>query len=194
MMRWLFWAKVGTCHFPSVCTNLQPPPRLQARPLFQYDRTVRIGANIQAWRLSRKQSLDAIAAKAGVSPVDLASLEADELDPSASVLLAVASALGIPPSWLYGPPRHLQFLTTDADGDELVSPSEKDIDPVFEQILQGAGQERELYVLLTAILQAEDPKLVRAAEASLRSLAKQARRATVPWQSRPPGHFEPPSD
>ncbi len=67
-------------------------------------------------------------------------------------------------------------------------------DPVLDHILQGVQGERELYVLLTAILQSGDSKLVRAAEASLRSLAKQARQATLPWQSRPSGHFEPPSD
>lgn len=33
-----------------------------------------------------------------------------------------------------------------------------------------------------------------AAEVNLRSLLKQSRQATVPRQSRPPGHFEPPSD
>jgi hypothetical protein len=54
--------------------------------------------------------------------------------------------------------------------------------------------DRSLYVLLTALMQAGDPKLLRAAEVSLRSLVKQARQATVPWQQHPPGHFEPPSD
>ncbi|MFO0729744.1 MAG: hypothetical protein U0361_01885 [Nitrospiraceae bacterium] len=51
-----------------------------------------------------------------------------------------------------------------------------------------------MFVLVTALLQSGDPKLLRAAEVSLRSLVKQAKQATVPWQSRPPGHFEPPSD
>jgi len=68
------------------------------------------------------------------------------------------------------------------------------VDPVMERILLGAHQERELYVLLTVLLQSGEPKLVKAAEASLRSLVKQSRQASVPWQSRPPGHFEPPSD
>ena len=54
--------------------------------------------------------------------------------------------------------------------------------------------DRSLYVLLTALMQAGDPKLLRAAEMSLRSLVKQSRQATVPWQQRPSGHFEPPND
>ncbi|TKS60400.1 MAG: hypothetical protein EWM72_01438 [Nitrospira sp.] len=53
---------------------------------------------------------------------------------------------------------------------------------------------RSLYVLLTALIQAGDPKLLRAAEVSLRSLVKQSRQAAAPWQQRPSGHFEPPSD
>jgi len=65
---------------------------------------------------------------------------------------------------------------------------------VTERVLRGARHERELYVLLTALLQSGDPKLLLAAETSLRSLVKQARRPTIPWQSRPSGHFEPPSD
>ena len=44
-----------------------------------------------------------------------------------------------------------------------------------ELMLQGSRQDRELYVLLTVLLQSGEPKLVRAAEASLRSLVKQAR-------------------
>ena len=67
-------------------------------------------------------------------------------------------------------------------------------DPVTGHILRGNRQSQELYVLLTALLQSGEPKLLRAAEVNLRSLVKQAKTTTVPWQSRPPGHFEPPSD
>ncbi|TLY16734.1 MAG: XRE family transcriptional regulator, partial [Nitrospirae bacterium] len=35
---------------------------------------------------------------------------------------------------------------------------------------------------------------LRAAEVSLQSLVKQSKQTTVPWQTRPPGHFEPPAD
>ena len=63
-----------------------------------------------------------------------------------------------------------------------------------ERILHGKQVDQELYVLLTSLLRHGEPKLIRAAEVNLRSLLKQARTATVPWQSRPSGHFEPPSD
>ena len=62
------------------------------------------------------------------------------------------------------------------------------------QILQENQTGQDLYALLTALLRHGDAKLIRAAEVNLRSLLKQARTADVPWQSRPPGHFEPPSD
>jgi transcriptional regulator with XRE-family HTH domain len=153
-----------------------------------------IGSNIQAWRVSRGHSVTALAAKAGL-PVDvLEAIETGQLDPPLSVMEAVATALGIPPSWLYSDPKHLALLTADPDGDESDLPSPDTADPVIERILIAAQQERELYVLLTRLLHAGDPKLIRAAEVSLRSLVKQAKQATVPWQSRPPGHFEPPSD
>ena len=48
--------------------------------------------------------------------------------------------------------------------------------------------------LLTSLLRHGEPKLLRAAEVNLRSLLKQARTSTVPWQNRPSGHFEPPND
>jgi transcriptional regulator with XRE-family HTH domain len=153
-----------------------------------------IGLNIQAWRVSRRHSLMALATKAGLPVESLESIEAGQADPSLSVMEAVASALGVPPSWLHGDPKHLELLTADSDGDAADSPSLDSIDPVIERILIAAQHERELYVLLTRLLQADDPKLIRAAEVSLRSLVKQAKQATVPWQSRQPGHFEPPSD
>ena len=99
-----------------------------------------------------------------------------------------------------GAARHLRFLfpycRTDAqqDGDQVIAVMRTGADPVLERILVAAGHDRSLYVLLTALMQSSDPKLLRAAEVSLRSLVKQSKQATVPWQSRPPGHFEPPSD
>lgn len=153
-----------------------------------------LGANIQAWRLSRKQSLERVASIANLAPSCLQAIESGEQDPSASSLEAVATALNIPTSWLYVHPKHLELLMTDTDGETLAAPSHDSVDPVLEHVLQGMHRERELYVLLTVILQSSDPKLLMAAEASLRSLAKQAKRSTIPWQSRQPGHFEPPSD
>ncbi|WP_447976817.1 helix-turn-helix domain-containing protein [Candidatus Nitrospira bockiana] len=152
-----------------------------------------IGRFIQAWRVSRGQSLSALAAHSGVSLETLEAIERDETDPSLSTVEALAKAFGIPASWLYADPRHLELLAEE-DGDETDGSSPPGVDPVIERILTAAHQERELFALLTRLLQSGDPKLIRAAEVSLRSLVKQSRQATVPWQSRPPGHFEPPSD
>ena len=148
--------------------------------------------NIRGWRLSRQQSVAVIAAKAGIPPDTLEAIESGEQDPSASMVEALASAIGIPAAWLYSDPKHLELLIEDdEDRNAAVSGG---LDPVRERVLLGAREDVELYVLLTAILQTGEPKLRLAAEASLRSLAKQAKQPTVPWQSRPPGHFEPPSD
>jgi transcriptional regulator with XRE-family HTH domain len=152
------------------------------------------GRNIQAWRVSRGHSVPGLAARAGVPPDTLEAVESGECDPSVSMLDTLASALGIPAAWMFADPKHLDLLTTDSDGDVTEAPERDHPDPVTERILQSAGRERELYVLLTVLLQNGDPGVIRAAEASLRSLVKQARRPTVPWQSRPSGHFEPPSD
>jgi hypothetical protein len=110
------------------------------------------------------------------------------------MLETLAAAIGIPAGWMFGDPKHLELLTTDPDGEVTDAPGPDALDPVTERILRSARYERELYVLLTVLLRSGDPKLMRAAEASLRSLVKQSRQPTVPWQSRPSGHFEPPSD
>lgn len=151
-----------------------------------------IASNIQAWRLSKRQPVTALAERAGLPVESLEAIEAGELDPSASTLETLASAIGVPVSWLYGDPGHLERLL-DAD-ERAESVQAGTVDPVTERILLGSREEHELYVLLTSILMSGEPKLRLAVEASLRSLAKQAKQPTVPWQSRPPGHFEPPSD
>jgi len=153
-----------------------------------------IGAYVQAWRLARRQSVEALAAKAGVPSTSLEAIESGELDPMVSTLETLAAALGIPPSWLHSDPKHLNLVTADPDGDTSELLPTESIDPVTERVLLGTRQERGLYVLLTALLQSGDPKLLRAAEVSLQSLVKQSKQTTVPWQTRPPGHFEPPSD
>lgn len=135
-----------------------------------------------------------LADKAGLPVSSLETIESGEADPPLSTLTRLAAALDIPPAWLYGDPKHLTLLTRDADGDEVAPLSADSVDPVTERVLLASREERELYVLLTALLRSGEPKLLRAAEASLRSLVRQSRQATVPWQSRPPGHFEPPSD
>lgn len=123
----------------------------------------------------------------------LETIETDELDPAASTLDALAGALGIQPAWLYTDPQHLALLFTDPDGEPLEPPADS-VDPVTQRVLLAVRQDRTLFALLTTLLQSGDAKLIRAAEMSLRSLVKQSRQAAVPWQSRPPGHFEPPSD
>jgi|SRR6476620_1486169 len=153
-----------------------------------------IGSYLQAWRMSRGQSIASLAAKTGLEARSLEEIETGQVDPCVSMIETVASALGVPPAWLHGDPKQIDLLTSDADGDESDAPSVQSLDPVVERILQAAQQDRELYVLLTRVLYSGDPKLIRAAEVSLRSLVKQAKQATVPWQNRQPGHFEPPSD
>ena len=151
-----------------------------------------IGALIQAWRLSRSQSIEALSKTAGISTSHLEEIETDHTDPSAATIESVAAALQIPPAWLFDTPQSFDCLFNEADLDE--QPSTQQADPVTERILTGSRMDRSLYVMLTALMQAGDPKLLRAAEMSLRSLVKQSRQATVPWQQRPSGHFEPPSD
>jgi len=82
----------------------------------------------------------------------------------------------------------------DPDGEDSIYPDLDSPDPVTERILRGSHTDREMYVLLTSLLLHGEPKLLRAAEVNLRSLLKQARTSTVPWQNRPSGHFEPPND
>lgn len=150
-----------------------------------------IGSLIQAWRLSRRQSVEGLSEAAGISPSLLDLIEANQNDPSTATVEAVAAALQIPPSWLFDVPQSFECLFEDT-GEDDAPPS--GADPVTARILTGTRMDRSLYVLLTALMQAGDPKLLRAAEMSLRSLVKQSRQATVPWQQRPPGHFEPPND
>ncbi|HWF62889.1 MAG TPA: helix-turn-helix transcriptional regulator [Nitrospira sp.] len=151
-----------------------------------------IGLFIQGWRLYKNQSIESLSDAARISTALLEQIEADQADPTTAMIEALASALHIPPSWLFDNPRSFEYLFTDSsEGEE---PDRSQLDPVTDRILAGSHTDRSLYVLLTTLMQAGDPKLLRAAEMSLRSLIKQSRQATVPWQQRPSGHFEPPSD
>ena len=159
---------------------------------FQYHRDMAIGQQIQAWRISRGHSVDDLAAESHLLPHVIEEIEAEEVDPPASLLEAIAAALKIPPAWLFSHPTSFRTLFDDPEEDAtstLAGP-----DPVTERILAGSRMDRSLYVLLTAIMQSGEPKLLRAAEVNLRSLVKQAKQATIPWQNRPSGHFEPPND
>jgi transcriptional regulator with XRE-family HTH domain len=165
---------------------------VEAGPIIVYHRPMSIGVLIQGWRLSRKRSLQSLSDEASIPLSLLEQIEADQTDPFVSTIEALAGALGVPPSWLFGSPQSFEYLFADADADD--KPDATQIDPVTDRILTGSQSDRSLYVLLTTLMQAGDPKLLRAAEMSLRSLVKQSRQATVPWQQRPSGHFEPPSD
>ena len=151
-----------------------------------------VSLSIQAWRHERRQSVTALATKAGITTKQLESIESGEMDPPASMIAALADAICVPISWLFHHPNSVKLLLTDSDNEALDTAGSPD--PITERMLCGAQKDRELYLLLTTLLQEGDPKLLRAAEANLRSLVKQARQSTVPWQSRPSGHFEPPSD
>jgi len=151
-----------------------------------------IGSQIQAWRVSRGHSIDDLARGANLTVQMLEAMEAGEVDPSASALESLAAALKVPVAWLFTHPMAFQQLFhVDEEQDSNVPAGP---DPVTERILAGSRMDRSLYVLLTALIQSAEPKLLRAAEMSLRSLVKQSKHATVPWENRPSGHFEPPSD
>lgn len=151
-----------------------------------------IGGLILAWRVARGQSLEDVAAKANLSPIALEEIEAERVDPPASTIESLATALKVPVAWLFTHPATFEVLFERPGDEDARTPDGPD--PITDHILAGSRMDRSLYVLLTAILQSGEPKLLRAAEASLRSLVKQSHQATVPWQNRPAGHFEPPND
>ncbi|MDH5666446.1 MAG: helix-turn-helix transcriptional regulator [Nitrospira sp.] len=151
-----------------------------------------IGPMIQAWRLFQKQSLESVSDLSGLSIDQLEQIEEDQVDPSVTTLQVIAAALRIPPAWLFDSPQSFTYLFTDSEQLEDFDTSQSD--PVTVRILTGSRLNRSLYVLLTTLMEADDPKVLRTAEVSLRSLVKQSRRSAVSWQQRPSGHFEPPSD
>jgi len=149
---------------------------------------MQFGERIAAWRFARRVASDDLARRAGMEPSRLDAIERGAEDPSASTILSLASALGVPPGWLHDDPKRLLALIAD-DDEGTTGP-----DPVTERILAAADTERALFALVAQLVSAAEPRLVRAAEVSLLSLVKQIPKTTVPWESRPPGHFEPPSD
>jgi transcriptional regulator with XRE-family HTH domain len=149
---------------------------------------MRFGERIAAWRLARRVAPEDLARRAGLDPTRLEAIERGDEDPTASILTSLASGLGVPPGWLHDDPKRLLALT--ADDDEGTSGP----DPVTERILAASQTERTLFALVAQLVSAAEPRLVRAAKVSLLSLVKQIPKTTVPWESRPPGHFEPPSD
>ncbi len=150
--------------------------------------------SLQAWRKARQYSTSKLATESGVESSTIESIETGALDPSVSMVESLAKGLAIPPAWLYSTPKAIELVLGDPDGEDTIYPDLDSPDPVTERILRGNQTDREMYVLLTSLLRHGEPKLLRAAEVNLRSLLKQARTATVPWQTRPSGHFEPPND
>jgi transcriptional regulator with XRE-family HTH domain len=151
-----------------------------------------IGSQIQAWRFSRGLSSEYLAAEAGISLQALEDIEAESFDPSTGTLERLAAAMKIPVAWLFAHPSAFQLLFREPEEVEDHTPGGPD--PVTERILTSSRMDRSLYVMLTALIQSGEPKLLRAAEMSLKSLVKQSKQSTFPWQNRPSGHFEPPSD
>ncbi len=151
-----------------------------------------IGPQIQAWRLSRGFSIENLAAEADLSSHTLEEIEAEAVDPSTATLESLAAAMKIPAAWLFTHPNAFHMLFHEPD--ETESPVPDGPDPVTERILTASRMDRSLYVMLTALIQSGEPKLLRAAEMSLKSLVKQSKQSTIPWLNRPSGHFEPPSD
>jgi transcriptional regulator with XRE-family HTH domain len=121
-----------------------------------------IGSLIRAWRLSKKQSLEWLSDTAGISAALLEQIELEQTDPSTATIEALATALRIPPAWLFDTPQSFDCLFKDSDEQEEPAPSQ--VDPVTDRILAGSRMDRSLYVLLTALMQAGDPKLLRAVE------------------------------
>jgi len=151
-----------------------------------------IGSQIQAWRLSHGISIEHLAREVNLSPHTIEEIEAETVDPSSALLESLATAMKIPAAWLFTHPSAFQLLFQEPDEPDSLPPGGPD--PVTERILTGSRMDRALYVMLTALIQSGEPKLLRAAEMSLKSLVKQSKQSTVPWQNRPSGHFEPPSD
>ena len=145
----------------------------------------------------RGNSVTGLAKKVGMPSTELEAIEAGELDPPVSALEALATGLGIPPGWLYSNPTAIKLLLSDPDEPDEKANDWTNVnspDPILELVAHSTSEQRDMYSLLAALLQSGEPKLLRAAEVNLKSLLKQAKTATVPWQNRIPGHFEPPSD
>ncbi len=149
---------------------------------------------LQQWCQYRQLTLAQLSSQTDIPLDSLKSLHNGSMDPTLSLLDTIANKLAIPTSWLHDDPQVIQRLWNDADDDEPDLPKDLSIDPLFERMMQVRREHPELFVLLTNLIHHGDPKLIRAAHVNLQSLSKQIRATTLPWGSRPPGHFEPPSD
>jgi transcriptional regulator with XRE-family HTH domain len=153
-----------------------------------------LGRHIHQWCQVRGITLSELAEKTATESHILQSLQSDPSDISVSVLDTIAGHLHIPTAWLHYDPHVIQQLWNDPDEDNPELPPASASDPLFHRIFQTSREYQDIFVTLTSLLHHGDHKLIRAAHVSLQSLLKQARPTTVPWGSRPPGHFEPPSE
>ena len=149
---------------------------------------------LHQWCQYRHLTLSQVSHQSGIELETLQSVQNGSIDPSLSLLETLAQHLHIPTSWLHSDPQAIQRLWNDPDEEQPELPTDHSIDPIFERLIQAHRQHSELFALLTNLVHFGDPKLIRAAQVNLQSLSKQIRATTVPWGSRPSGHFEPPSD
>jgi transcriptional regulator with XRE-family HTH domain len=159
-----------------------------------YDRLMSLGGHINQWCQFRGITLSELAEKTGVQITLLQSLQSGDPEIPVSLFDTISGHLNIPTAWLHYDPQVIQRLWNDPDEDHPQLPPVTSSDPLFQRILQTSREYQDIFVTLTSLLHHGDLKLIRAAQVSLQSLLKQARPTTVPWGSRPPGHFEPPSD
>ena len=149
---------------------------------------------LNSWCQHKGLSLADLSQKTGVALTNLQNFQKGEWDAPLSAITAIAQSLDVPVAWLHSDPRTIRRLWNDPDEDNPEFPDTSSSDPIFQRIFEVSREYQDIFVLLTSLLHHGDPKLIRAAQVSLQSLLKQARPTTVPWGSRPPGHFEPPSD
>lgn len=68
------------------------------------------------------------------------------------------------------------------------------VDPITEQLGRATPRERDLFMMLAALIEHGEEKPLRILEITLRSLMKETQRSPIPWENRQPGNFEPPAD
>lgn len=153
-----------------------------------------IHQHLGQWCQTRGLSLADLSQQTGVPLTNLQDFQKGNWDPPLSIMTLIAQSLNVPDAWLHNDPRTLLRLWNDPDEDNPELPNTSSPDPLFQRIIQTSRDHQDLFVLLTSLLHHGDPKLIRAAQVNLQSLFKQVRPTTVPWGSRPPGHFEPPND
>ncbi len=159
-----------------------------------YDPLMSQDLYLHQWCQYRHLTLSQLSDQSGIELETLQSVQNGSVDPSLSLLGSLAHQLHIPTSWLHSDPQAVQRLWNDPDEEQPELPTDHSIDPIFERLIQAHRQHSELFALLTSLVHFGDPQLIRAAQVNLQSLSKQIRPTTVPWGSRPSGHFEPPSD